>query len=89
MIERQPKATIDIGLNGMLPVAEDGHLLARGQRAEFCRRTMIVGSAYEEHFVSKLSAEASVDVGRQEGADQIAEMLDTIDIGNGAGDQDF
>ena len=89
MVERQTKATIDIGLNGMLPIAEGGHVLARGQRAEFCRCAMIVGSAYEEHLVSKLSAEPSVDVGRQERPDQIAEMLDTIDIGNGAGDQDF
>jgi hypothetical protein len=34
MIERQAKTTVDIGLNGMLAIAEGGHFLVRGERAK-------------------------------------------------------
>jgi hypothetical protein len=89
MIERQAKAAIDIGLNSVLPVAKGGHFLACSQCAQLRWRAVIVGTADEENLLSQLPAKSSVDVSRQEGTYQIAEMLNSVDIGNGAGDQDF
>ena len=53
------------------------------------RRAVLVGGAEEQDVVAGLPAEAGVDVGRQHGAGQVAEVLDAVDVGQRAGDQEL
>jgi hypothetical protein len=57
-------------------------------RRELGRRAVLVGAAQEQHVVAALAAEAGVDVGRQQRAGEVAEMLDAVDVRQRAGDQD-
>ncbi|MHC2424351.1 hypothetical protein ACVIST_001096 [Bradyrhizobium elkanii] len=89
MIEGEAEAPVDVGLDGVLRGAERADILSGLDGAELGRRAVLVGGADEEHVVTDLAAEAGVDVGGQQRADQIAEMLDAVHIGKGAGDENF
>src|SRR5450432_1679686 len=58
------------------------------QRRQFHRRAMLVGGADRQGLVAAAAAIAGEDVGRQHGADQVAQVLDPGDIGNGGSDED-
>jgi hypothetical protein len=89
MVERQAEAPIDVGLDGMLRIAVVLHVRAGLDRTELGRRAVLVGAADEQHLVSDLAAETRMHVGGQERADEIAEVLDPVDVGQRAGDQNF
>ena len=89
MIERQAEAPIDVGLDGMLRIAVVPHVRAGLDRAELGRRAVLVGAADEQHLVSDLAAETRMHIGGQKRADEIAEVLDPVDVGQRAGDQNF
>ena len=89
MIERQAEAAVDVGLHGVLARAIVGDRQACGLCRELGRRAVLVGAAEEQHLVAGLPAKAGMDVGGQQRAGEIAEMLDAVDVGQGAGDQEL
>ena len=89
MVERQAEAPVDVGLHRMLARAVLGDRQAGRLRRQLGRRAVLVGAAEEQHLVAGLPAEAGVDVGGQQRAREVAEMLDAVDVGQGAGDQEF
>src|SRR5215831_20306987 len=48
---------------------------------------MLVGAANEQDIRTCLPPEAGVHIGGQQRADEIAEVLDAVDVGNGARDE--
>jgi hypothetical protein len=66
-------------------VVGDGKTGFRGRKLR--RRTVLIGSADEQHVVAGLTPVAGMNVGRQERTGQVAEVLDSVDIGKRAGDQ--
>ncbi len=68
VIEGQAEAAVDVGLNGVLGIAEGPDVLAGLDGAELGGCAVLVGRADEEHVVADLPAEAGVDIGRQERA---------------------
>src|SRR5262245_53910872 len=89
MVERKAEAAIDVGLQRMLGIAIAADLLARFDGAELGRGAVLVGAADEQHLVAELAAEARMHVRRQQRADEIAEMLDAVDVGQRTGDQNL
>ena len=87
MIERQAEPPIDVGLNRVLPVAERPHVLPGLDGAEFGRRAVFIGAANEQNVVADLSPETGMDIGRQQRADEISDVLDAVHIGKGAGNE--
>ena len=80
MVERQAEASIDVGLDCVLGIAIGAHLLPGLDGAELRRRAVLVGAADEQHLVADLAAEARVHVRRKQRADEVAEVLDAIDV---------
>ena len=89
MVERQAEAAIDVGLHRVLARAVVGDRQAGRLRRQLGRRAVLVGAAEEQHLVAGLPAEAGMDVGGQQRARKVAEMLDAVDVGQGAGDQEL
>ena len=89
VVERQAEPAIDVGLDAMLAGAIIGDRHAGGVCRELDRRAVLVGAAQEQDIVAGLPAKTRVDVGRQEGSGEIAEMLYAIDVGQRAGDQEL
>src|SRR5258705_12640532 len=87
VVERQAEPPIDIGLNGVLFVAEGSYVLASLDGAEFGGRSMFLRAADKEDVVADLSAETRMHIGRKQRAGQIAEVLDAVHIGECTGDQ--
>ena len=75
----------------LLPFVEFGAVLRDRQpglgRGEFGRCPVFVGGADMQHLVAPKPQVAGVGVGGQHGADEISEMLDAVDVGEGGGDQ--
>ena len=88
MVEGQAEPGGQGGLFGMHPGAVIGHGLARLGRGQFGGGAVFVGGADEHHLMPHRAVEAGEEVGRQLGADEVPEMLDPVDVGNGRGDQD-
>ena len=63
------------------------HRLSGLCRGQFRRGAVFVGGAEKQHLVAAAALIASVEIGRKLAADQVAEMLDPVDVGNGRGDQ--
>src|SRR3981189_2190287 len=89
MIERQIEASIDVRLDRVLRIAVAPHVFAGLDRAELRRRAVLVGAANEQYFVAELAAETPMHIRGQERADEIAEVLDAVDVRQGAGDQNL
>ncbi|MGF6305889.1 hypothetical protein ABIB82_000691 [Bradyrhizobium sp. i1.8.4] len=73
----------------MLRIAERPDILSRLDGAELGGCAVLVGGADEEHVVTGLPAEAGMDVGGQQRADEVAEMLDAVHVRQRAGDENF
>ena len=86
-VERQPEASADIALQGVLQVAIAAHVEPRLEGAELGRGAVLVGSADEQNLVALHAPEPGVHIRRQHRAGEIAEMLDAVDVGQGGGDQ--
>ena len=94
---RRPKRRVGRGIGG-----KGGKTAGRGTKGQgarntvhpgfeggqFRRRAVLVGGADEQRLVPTRLLEPCEGVGRQHGTDQRAQMLDPIDIGKRAGDQD-
>src|SRR5690242_12438671 len=89
MIERQIEPPVDVGLHLMLPRAVGGDLDAGLRGRKLRRRAVLVGRANEKRFRSRLPAETGMDVGGQQRAREIAEMLDAVDVRQRTGDEIF
>ena len=89
VIERQAEAAIDVGLDRMLRIAVVPHVLAGLDRTELRRCTVLVGAADEQYLVAELAAETRMHIRGQKRADEIAEVLDAVDVGQRAGDQNL
>jgi hypothetical protein len=87
MIERQAKATIDIGLQRVLARAILGDRYPRRLGGEFTGCAVFVGPAEKQDLVPGLPAKARMDVRRQERSGKVAEMLYAVDVRQCAGDQ--
>src|SRR3569832_2813397 len=74
-------------LPGIKLVAELPHALSGFGGGELGRRAMLVGRAECKRLKAASPAKARETVGRQERADKRAQMLDAIDVWQGAGDE--
>ncbi len=63
------------------------HRLPGLQGRQFCRRPMLIGRADVENVVTALAHEPAVYVSRQHGADQVAQVLDAVDVRQRGGDE--
>jgi hypothetical protein len=81
MIERDAEAAIDVGLDRVLGGTVVGHIEAGLCRRQFGRRAVLVRAAQEQRLVAELAVVAGVDVGGQDRAREVAEMLDAVDVG--------
>lgn len=89
MVEGQGEAPVDRRLHGVLPLAIGGDVQPGLGGGQLGRGAVLVGGAEEQHLVADLAAEAGVDVGRQQRPGEVAEMLDAVDVGQRAGDQNL
>jgi hypothetical protein len=80
MIEREMKPAREIGLNLMLLAAEIGDILPCFDRRELGGRAVLVGRAQIEHVPPARAQIPRVHIGRQHRADEIAKMLDAVDV---------
>jgi hypothetical protein len=87
MVERESKPPIDVGLNGVLLVAEGSYILSDPDGAEFGGRSMFIGAANKEDVVADLAPETRVDIGRKQGANEIAEVFDAVHVGKRTGNE--
>ena len=56
-------------------------------RCELGRRAVLVGCADVQHLVAAQPQVAGIHVGREHGADEVAEMLNPVDVWEGARNQ--
>ncbi len=87
MVEGQPEALRQIVLHGPHVGAE---LLDRDARlggGKLGRGAVFVGGAEEQHLVPARAVVAGEKVGGQLGADEVAQMLDPVDVGDRRGDE--
>src|SRR5690242_2090558 len=69
----------------MLLVAIGADVLAGRRRAKLGWCAVLVGGADKQDFGTRLTAKTGVHIGGQQRADEVAEMFDAVDVGNGAG----
>ncbi len=87
MVERQAETPREVGLDLVLFGAVVGDAEAGGIGGELGRRAVLVGRADEEDVVSAQAHVARVHVCGQHGADEVAKVLDPVDVRQGARDQ--
>src|SRR5262249_2110405 len=87
MVEGEAESLVDVRLYGVLLVAISTRILAGSRRADLGRRAVFVRAADEKDLGARLAAEACVHICRQQRADEVAEVLDAVDVRNGAGDE--
>ena len=88
MVEGEAEAVGEILLDLPEPGAVVGDRLAGLGGGELGRGAVLVGGADEQHLVAAGAQVAGVDVGRELAADQVAEVLDPVDVGQRGGDED-
>ncbi len=87
-VPRQAIAAADVVLQLVLLLAVGEHVLVGGGGRQLGRRAVLVGGADVERLVALRALEAGVDIGRQQRAGEVAEMLDPVDVRQGRGDED-
>ena len=87
MVERQPEPGGEPGLDLVHARAIRGHRLAGFGRGQFRRGAVLVGGADEHHLMAPRALVAGVEIGRKLGADEVTEVLDTVDVGQRGGDE--
>jgi hypothetical protein len=87
-VEGKPEALPQPLLHRVHLGAVLGHGLAGLGGGEFGGRAVLVGGADIEHLMAAGAHEAGVGAAGQHRADQIAQMLDAVDVRQGGGDQD-
>ena len=88
MVEGQTEALGDLGLHGVHLGAVSLDRLAGLGGGQFGGRAVFVGCADEHHLMPHRAVEAGEEVGGQLGADEVPQVLDPVDVGNGRGDED-
>ena len=87
MIEGQAEAIGNALLHGMHFGAELFHRLAGLGGGQFGRGAVFIGGAKEQHLMPAPAHETRVKVGGQLRSHQVAQVLDSVDIRDGRGDQ--
>ena len=87
-VPRKAKAAADRVLRPVLRLAIAEHIQPRRRRRQLRGRAMLIGGADIQHLPPPGALEAGVNIRRQHGAGQIAQVLDPIDVRQGRGDQD-
>lgn len=87
MVERDAEPAARRGLPHVLVGAEPCDVESGLGRGELGGSAVLVGRAEVEHLMTALAQVPSIDVGRQHGARQVAEVLDPVDVRQRAGDQ--
>ena len=88
MVEGEAEAVDQVLLHLPEPGAVVGDRLARLGGGELGRGAVLVGGADQQDLVAAGAQVAGVDVGGELAADQVAEVLDPVDVGERGGDQD-
>ena len=88
MVEGEPEPGREVLLHLVHLGAVFFHGFARLGGSKLGGGAVFVGGADEHHLMPHRAVEAGEEVGRQLGADEVAEMLDPVDVGNGRGDED-
>ena len=73
----------------MLCVAEGLDVLVSLDGAELGGRSMFIGGTDEQNLVADLPSEACMDIGRKKRADEIAEVLDAVHVGQRTGNENL
>jgi hypothetical protein len=87
MVERQAETPREVGLDLVLFCAIVGDAQTCRVGGQLGRRAVLVGRADEEDLMTAKTHVARVHVGGQHRPDQVAEVLDPVDVRQGARDQ--
>ena len=87
VVERQAETPREVGLDLVLLGAVVGDAETGRVGGELGRRAVLVGGADEEDVVSAKAHVARVHVGGQHRTDEVAEVLDPVDVRQGARDE--
>lgn len=87
MIERQAEPLGQFGLNLVHFGTVFSDIFAGFLRCDFGRGAVLVGRAKEQNLVAPRTAVAGVKIGGQLRADEVAEVLDPVDIGKRGSDE--
>ncbi len=87
MVEAESEAVAEALLHLVHLGAVIFHRLAGLGGGKLGRRAVLVGGADEHHLMAHRAVEPGEKVGRQLAADQRAQVLDAVDIGQGRGDE--
>ena len=88
MVERDAEPAIDLGLRRMLAGAVFGDRQSGLQRGQLGRRAVFIGAADEQHVAPLQALEPGIDVGRQDGAGEVADVLDAVHVRQRRCDED-
>ena len=80
VLPRKPEPLAEIPLDGVLAAAVLGDVEARLERGELGRGAVLVGGADEEDVLAPQAQVAGVHVGGQHRADEVAQVLDPVDV---------
>ena len=80
MIKRQAEPIAEVLLDRPHFGAIFSHRLARFGGSELCRGSVLIGRADEQNLMAARAHVSGVQIGWQLAADQVAQMLDPIDI---------
>ena len=87
VVKGQAEAAGDVGLHLVHLGAEDVHRLAGLGGGKLGRSAVLVGGADEHHLIAPRPLEAGKQIGGQLAADQVPQVLDAVDVGDGRGDE--
>ena len=87
MVQRQAEAAADVGLDRCCSSQNAATGWPASAAASSAGVPCSSVAQMNEHLLAALALEARMDVGRQQAAGEIAEVLDAVDVGQGAGDQ--
>jgi hypothetical protein len=87
VVERQPKAAVDVRLEIVQTLTELCNRQARLARCEFSGRAVLIRGTDEQNFVTCLTQESGMHIGRKQTAGEVAQVLYAADIGQRAGNK--
>ena len=87
VVETHPESGVDARLHLELFIAEGGDILLTLCGSDLRGGAVLVGATDVEHLLAMLTQESGVDVGREHGAHEVAEVLHTVDVGEAGGDE--
>ncbi len=89
IIEAEREITVDLRLDLVLLPAIVSDRQPGLMRGDLGWCAMLIGGADKQHLVARGAHETRIHIGAQHRADQVAEMLDAVDVGQRRGDENF